>query len=147
MVHDAFDRLNVEEIFWRIKIKPGKPLFFGKKEDKLIFGLPGNPVSAMTNFLLFLLPVIDKMTGRDHWGLKTGYARVMNNFLLKPGRRKFLRGKIDNSTPQGGVEILSEQKSGIFRPLVESDVLVEVHDDVKYVKEGDVLKVYYLNCD
>lgn len=147
VVHDALQKLDVDEIFWRVRIKPGKPLFFGKKESSLIFGLPGNPVSALTNFLMFILPVMDKMTGKASTGLKKGYARVLNNCLLKPGRRKFLRGKFDNSSSHNGVFIMSEQKSGIFRPLVESDVLLEVHEDVKYVKEGDIVKIYYLNND
>lgn len=145
VVHDAFQKIGVEEIFWRVKIKPGKPLFFGKKESSLIFGLPGNPVSALTNFLLFILPVMDKMSGKNYHGLKKGYARVLNDFMLKPGRRKILRGKFSLKEGQDGVFIMSEQKSGIFRPLVESDVLIEIHDDVKYVHEGDRVKIYYLD--
>lgn len=144
VVHEAFQKIGVQEIFWRVKIKPGKPLFFGKKESSLIFGLPGNPVSALTNFLLFILPVMDKMTGKNGYGLKKGYARVLNDFLLKPGRRKILRGKFSMNEGEDGVFILSEQKSGIFRPLVESDVLIEIHDDVKYVRTGEMVKIYYL---
>ena len=144
VVHEAFQKIGVEEIFWRVKIKPGKPLFFGKKESSLIFGLPGNPVSALTNFLLFILPVMDKMTGKSELGLRKGYARVLNDFLLKPGRRKILRGKFSLNEGEDGVYLLSEQKSGIYRPLVESDVLIEVHDDVKYVKAGEMVKIYYL---
>ncbi len=145
IVHETLQKGRVEEIFWRVKVKPGKPLFFGKKEGTLIFGLPGNPISSVTNFFLFVKPVIDKISGKNRWGLATGQAAVMNNRILKPGRRKFLRGQLRLEDSHQQVWILPEQRSGIFSPMTKADVMVEVPEDRKLVKEGDIVKVYYLD--
>lgn len=144
IVHETLQLAGVEEIFWRVKVKPGKPLFFGKKGTTLIFGLPGNPVSSVVNFNLFVRPVLDKLSGKITWGLRTGYARILSNRILKPGRRKFLRGKIREANACLGVEIIAEQRSGVFSPMMNADVLLEIPEDMKILKEGDLVKVYYL---
>ncbi|MFZ5563739.1 MAG: gephyrin-like molybdotransferase Glp [Thermodesulfobacteriota bacterium] len=144
IVHETLQRAGVEEIFWRVKVKPGKPLFFGRRDATLIFGLPGNPISSANNFYLFVLPVIHKLLGKSTWGLKTGYSQVQNSMIFRPGRRKFLRAQIRYDRFSHGVWILHEQRSGVFAPMVEADVLVEVPEDAKMVREGDVVKIYYL---
>jgi molybdopterin molybdotransferase len=144
IVHETLQLAGVEEVFWRVKVKPGKPLFFGKKGNTLIFGLPGNPVSSVVNFNLFVRPVLDKLSGKNVWGLRTGNARILSNRILKPGRRTFLRGKIREANASLGVEIIAEQRSGVFSPMMDADVLLEIPEDMKILKEGDVVKVYYL---
>lgn len=144
IVHETLQRAGVEEIFWRVKVKPGKPLFFGRRGPTLIFGLPGNPISSANNFYLFVLPVIHKLLGRSALGLATGHSRVCNSMILRPGRRKFLRAKWRCDQAGHGVWILPEQRSGVFAPMVEADVLVEVPEEAKMVREGDPVKIYYL---
>lgn len=144
IVHETLQRAGVREIFWRVKVKPGKPLFFGKMDQTLIFGLPGNPVSSVNNFYLFVKPVIDKLSGKTRWGLKTGTATVQNSFILQPGRRKFLRGQIKTESGRETVWIIPEQRSGVFSPMARADVLVEIPEDRKIVREGDTAKIYYL---
>ena len=144
IVHETLQRAGVQEIFWRVKVKPGKPLFFGKMDHTLIFGLPGNPVSSVNNFYLFVKPVIDKLSGKTRWGLKTGTATILNSFILQPGRRKFLRGQIKTDNGREAVWIIPEQRSGVFSPMARADVLVEVPEDRKIVREGDTARIYYL---
>lgn len=144
IVHETLQRAGVREIFWRVKVKPGKPLFFGKMDHTLIFGLPGNPVSSVNNFYLFVKPVIDKLSGKTRWGLKTGTATIQNSFILQPGRRKFLRGQSKSEGGRETVWIIPEQRSGVFSPMARADVLVEVPEDRKIIREGDTAKVYYL---
>jgi molybdopterin molybdotransferase len=144
IVHETLQRAGVREIFWRVKVKPGKPLFFGKMDQTLIFGLPGNPVSSVNNFYLFVKPVIDKMSGKNRWGLKTGTATVQNSIILQPGRRKFLRGQLKAENNQQAVWIIPEQRSGVFSPMAKADVLVEIPEDRKIIREGEVAKIYYL---
>lgn len=144
IVHETLKRAGVEEIFWRVRIKPGKPLFFGRRGSALVFGLPGNPVSSATNFYLFVLPVIDKLLGKSSWGLETGYAVLGNSMLFRPGRRKFLRAKLRRDGASHVAWILKEQRSGVLSPMVDADILVEVPEDARMVKDGDVVKVYYL---
>jgi molybdopterin molybdotransferase len=64
-VKPALDALGVEERFWRVRLRPGKPTWFGTKDGTLVFGLPGNPVSAMVTFLLFARPALAKLQGAD----------------------------------------------------------------------------------
>jgi molybdopterin molybdotransferase len=146
IVHETLVRAGVEEIFWRVKVQPGKPLFFGKRDKTLIFGLPGNPVSSFVNFHLFVRPVIDKMSGKRQWGCETTEARVLNNRILKPGRRKFLRGKTRRTNTRLEIEVLPEQRSGVFSPMMNTDALVEVPGDVHLLKSGEIVTVHLLNC-
>jgi len=145
IVHETLQRAGVEEIFWRVKVKPGKPLFFGKMDNSLIFGLPGNPFSSANNFYLFVRPAIDKLLGRSRWGLETGTAPVLNSLILQPGRRKFLRGQLRQENGRQQVWIIPEQRSGLFSPMTRADVLIEVQEDKKIIKEGDLAKIYYLS--
>jgi molybdopterin molybdotransferase len=62
-VKPALTALGVEEVFWRVAMRPGKPLWFGRRGDQVVFGLPGNPVSAMVTFLLFARPALRAMQG------------------------------------------------------------------------------------
>ncbi len=144
IVHETLQRAGVQEIFWRVKVKPGRPLFFGKKGKTLIFGLPGNPFSSVNNFHLFVRPVMDKLSGKNRWGLETGQAEVLNSLILQPGRRKFLRGELRFEAGRQKVWIIPEQRSGIFSPMPRADVLIEVPEDKKILKEGDVARIYYL---
>ena len=64
-VKPAFEACGVEEVFWRVRIKPGKPLWFGRRGATLVFGLPGNPLSAIVCFLLFVVPALRRLQRRD----------------------------------------------------------------------------------
>ncbi|HTX11155.1 MAG TPA: gephyrin-like molybdotransferase Glp [Solirubrobacteraceae bacterium] len=63
-VKPALARLGVKEIFWRVALQPGKPTWFGRRDDTLVFGLPGNPVSAAVTFALFVVPALTKLQGK-----------------------------------------------------------------------------------
>ncbi len=145
IVHETLVKAGVEEIFWRVKVQPGKPLFFGKRGKTLIFGLPGNPVSSFVNFHLFVRPVIDKLLGKREWGNEIVSARVTNNRILKAGRRKFLRGKTKWTNTRLEVEALPEQRSGVFSPMLNTDALIEVPGDVQLLKSGEIVTVHLLN--
>lgn len=144
IVHETLVKAGVEEIFWRVRVQPGKPLFFGKRGKTLVFGLPGNPVSSFVNFNLFVRPVIDRLLGKCEWGNEITTARVTNNRILKPGRRKFLRGKIRRANTCLEVEILPEQRSGVFSPMLNTDALIEVPGDVQLLKSGELVTVHLL---
>jgi len=146
IVHETLVRAGVEEIFWRVKVKPGKPLFFGRKGKTLIFGLPGNPVSSMVNFYVFVRPVIDKLSGKQTYGLDTSKARIINNRIIQPGRRKFYRGRLSSRNSRLEVEIIPEQRSGVFSPMATANVLIEIPGHIKVLKTGDMVRVHHLDC-
>ncbi|MEM1296704.1 MAG: gephyrin-like molybdotransferase Glp [Verrucomicrobiota bacterium] len=99
-VKDQLAALDVAGGFWRVRIKPGKPLFFGQKADKLVFGLPGNPVSAYITFLLFALPAFRKWQGQtvtaDSPTLPRIPAKLAGDAINDRGNRPhYLRGWLD----------------------------------------------------
>jgi len=122
---------------WRIAIKPGKPLAFGEINKMPFFGLPGNPVSAFVTFLLFTVPYIKKMQGRENHSAKP--MSVIANFdWPKPGNRlEFARAKL-NINDQGQVlaDIYSHQGSGVLTSTSWADGLVIIPID-KTIAKGE----------
>jgi molybdopterin molybdotransferase len=119
--------------FWRIAIKPGKPLAFGKLGDALFFGLPGNPVSSLVTFELFVRPVLRKLAGHQRC-LRTQLTVTLAAPLPHaPGRREFVRASLDDNlyaTPTGA------QGSHRTSSMVGADVLVIAHEDHGDYPEG-----------
>jgi molybdopterin molybdotransferase len=105
-VKPALDALGVTERFWRVALQPGKPTWFGTKEDTLVFGLPGNPVSAVVTFLLFARPAIAALQGRDP-GAPRVTARLTTAIERHAGRDRAVRvrltedGDARTATPTG----------------------------------------------
>jgi molybdopterin molybdotransferase len=101
-VKPALDDLGVEERFWRVALRPGKPTWFGTKDDKLVFGLPGNPVSAMVTFLLFVRPALHRLEGADP-GITRITAELTQDIPRIPGRDEAVRVTLDDrrATPTG----------------------------------------------
>ena len=98
-VRDVFIDLGVKEHFWKVAQKPGKPLFFGTKENKLIFGLPGNPVSSFIGFMEWVWPVLTTMMGekseKSIYGiLDEPFPRERTKHRFLFGRAKYRNGKL-----------------------------------------------------
>ena len=91
-VRDIFMELGVKEHFWKVTQKPGKPLFFGTKSGKMIFGLPGNPVSSFLGFMVWIWPVFDRLmrVQKSQWIT----ARLESSFPREPIKTRFLFGKL-----------------------------------------------------
>jgi len=136
-----------KEVFYKSFIKPGKPTFAGVRGKQLVFGLPGNPVSAMVCFELFVRPALDKMTGREPAGMKKGRAVLASEVRTKAGRRKFLRGRTVSSGPVITVEACSDQKSGVLSSMLAADVLIDVPGEATTLEAGDEVDVWWLRED
>jgi len=145
LVKDQLKGFGVEQVFWQVRIKPGKPVFFGKKKNQLIFGLPGNPVSSMVTFYLFVRPALDKMLGKKQIGLKKGRAILAQDLKLKPGRVQFLRGSLTKEGIVRQVSIFPNQKSGVLKSMVKSNVLVVVPAHIEEMEQGEEVEILYLD--
>lgn len=122
-VKTAFEKLGGELKFWKISIKPGKPFAFGRAEGKLLFGLPGNPVSALVTFLLLVRPALARMQGATETHLPISTGRLTEP-LVNPGeRRHFMRVIMDDS---GRVISAGTQASHHLSSMARSNGLVEV---------------------
>lgn len=136
-------RIAMEQLgelrFWRLGIKPGKPLAFGKINDTAFLGLPGNPVSVFATFCLFVCPVIQVMQGRT-WSKPIALPVRADFDWPKPdSRREFLRARIATDTDnQTLVQIYPNQDSGVLTSTVWADGFVEIAEN-QTVRAGEMV--------
>ncbi len=144
LVQELLLGMGVKRLFWKVRIKPGKPVFAGMMGNRFLLGLPGNPVSCMVTFELFVRPLLDRLLGKKKVGARRGRARIIEGARFKPGRRKFLRGRVHEKDGHAYVRLHNDQESGVLRSMVESDVLVEVGEEVERVHAGSLVDILYL---
>jgi len=144
LVRDELIAWGVRPAFWQVRIKPGKPTFFGTRGKRLVFGLPGNPTSAMVTFHLFVRPAIDRMLGRAEAGPQRGKAVLGREIVLKPGRMQFLRAVLDAAGPEVRVDPFPDQRSGVLRSMVRSRALIVVPPKTVRLEKGRTVDILYL---
>jgi molybdopterin molybdotransferase len=133
----VFRELGVTERFWSVAIKPGKPVFFGTAGEKLVFGLPGNPVSALVTFQLFVRPALLKMMGQPNPWPTPAKLRFEGGVRKKPGRMDFLRGIMSSN----GVREAGAQGSHQLMALAEADCLIHFPLELSELRDGDLVDV------
>lgn len=128
--------------FWRISMRPGRPLAFGKISDKPFFGLPGNPVAVMVSFINFVEPAIRKLQGEKNWTPLKVSVIASENLRSRQGRTEFSRGIYNvNSNGQLEVKTTGKQGSGILRSMSEANCLIEITPEVDTVKAGESVTI------
>lgn len=125
VVRPALQAAGGQLDFWKVKIKPGKPLAFGRAGRTLILGLPGNPVSSQITFALFGLPLLRALQGEPDPRPRFTRGRLVGAIEQKPGRMGFYRGRREAD----GVRPLPNQASGNVVSLTRADVLIVVPAD------------------
>ncbi|MBI3313019.1 MAG: molybdopterin molybdotransferase MoeA [Candidatus Omnitrophica bacterium] len=137
-VKEALKKESVKEIFWKVNIKPGKPLYFGKKKKTLVFGLPGNPVSVFVTFEEFVKPALLKMSGQDFhpsWVLGRMKKEFKNGF-----RPHFVRVRCFRQKGDFWIEPLQGQGSHQVASLAKANALMKVEPG-KRMEAGQTVKV------
>ncbi|MBF0563381.1 MAG: hypothetical protein HQL37_15525 [Alphaproteobacteria bacterium] len=131
--------------FWRLAIKPGKPLAMGHVGGVPFVGLPGNPVAAMVTFLILARPVILKLSGRTPARPRPYSMRAGFSVSRTAGRREFLRARAIPG-PDGipRAVLFPSQSSAVLSSLIHCDVLVDLEEAVTSVIEGDPVPVLSL---
>jgi len=144
-IKEILNETGAREIFWGVKQKPGKPLAFYKHDEIPIFGLPGNPVSVMVCFELYVRPLIRKMMGHQDLFRKTINAKALEQFKHEPGRTEFVRVKIkQDEYGNYFAGITGEQGSGILTSMAAADGIAQIDEDKKEIIKGENLKVYLI---
>lgn len=138
-VTTAAKECGVEQRFHRIRQKPGKPLFFGTKDQKLIFGLPGNPSSALTCFYLYIAPALEKLMQVPQ-RIKKIKAPISHDYKKKKGLTHFLKGSFDGVS----VTPLHAQESYRLQSYAQANCLIVVPEDIDDYKTGDMVGAYLL---
>lgn len=134
-----------EITFWTVRMKPGKPLAFGTIKGKPHLGLPGNPVSGMITFELFVRPAIFKMMGKKNRAKPMVEAVIEEAVQNKDGRRIFARAIVEKRGEQYFARLTGPQGSGILISMTMANGLVIVPEDKKEVKAGDKVQVMMLD--
>jgi len=136
-VRIALEKLG-ELSMWRIAMKPGKPVAFGKVDKTLFMGLPGNPVSVFVTFLLFARPLILKLQGVDNYLAK--YTSVIADFdWASVKRQEYLRVRLEQENGKIIAQLYPHQGSGVLSSASWADGLVEVAIGAE-IKKGDTVK-------
>jgi molybdopterin molybdotransferase len=128
--------------FWRIAMRPGRPMAVGRIGDAALFGLPGNPVAVMVTFLAFVRPALLRMMGARVTGPLYLKARSAEAMRKKPGRTEYQRGIVAR-TADGGLEVRTtgNQGSGVLSSMVQANGLVVLHHGQGNVAVGDEVDV------
>ena len=133
--------LGVEEIFWKIKFKPGKPLFFGRRGKTWVFGLPGNPASSYVLFEEFVRPALRKMMGRRVLEESMVKATLETPITKTYNRLHFMRGLLHEENGEFRVRPLKFQGSHSIGSLVASNALIRVEADSPSMPAGSMVSV------
>jgi len=138
--------------FWRVRMKPGKPLAFGhigpsagSGRSVPLLGLPGNPVSAMISFEVFARPAILKMLGKTELEKPTVEATLLDEVKRKDDRRHFLRVMIEERQGEYSARLTGDQGSGILLSMVRAQGLAIIPEDVDHLPAGARVQVVMLD--
>ena len=138
-VVEAAARCGITTKFHRLKQKPGKPLFFGTKEAKMVFGLPGNPSSVLTCFYMYVLPAIVNMIHGEK-GLLVKEVPLAQSYQKSAGLTHFLKGFYD-----GHIALpLGAQESYRMRSFAKANCLIEIEEQVIDCREGTTVRIHLL---
>ncbi len=145
LVREALTRVGAELHLWKVSMRPGKPITFGSLRDRAVFGLPGNPVSAMVTFELFVRPALLAMMGCRHLDRPRIRARALEPMRNPGERRGYLRVVLSADGDGFGARLTGEQGSAILRSMVAADGLA-VLDPGAVVMAGDAVEVVVLKA-
>jgi molybdopterin molybdotransferase len=140
-VEESLKENGVEKIFYNVNQKPGKPLWFGKKEEKIIFALPGNPASSLTCFYVYAWPILKAKMGFKEFHLPKLNAKANSDIQNNFSKTLFLKGNVENNT---ATEFYG-QASSMLKSFAVSNALLIIPEEVKLIKKGEL--VTYLKID
>ncbi|MDR6760079.1 molybdopterin molybdotransferase [Flavobacterium sp. 2755] len=134
-VKEALLQNGVQELFYKINQRPGKPMFFGSKNETLVFALPGNPASSLTNFYIYVSPAIKNKLGFSEIH-KTKVVRKLNSDIKNTtGKTLFLKAKYDETN----VTVLDGQSSAMLNTFAVANSLLIVPEDIVEYKKGQLV--------
>src|SRR5215210_4405564 len=144
LVKGTLLNLGVEQVFWGVKLKPGKPVFFGTRGDTRFFGLPGNPVSAMVCFELFVRPALMKMMGREDKRRPRIVVYFDEDVENRFGRMHAMRVRLSRTEKGWRAESVGAQGSGLVSSLTKADALALVGPESEGVRAGEPVEALVL---
>lgn len=158
-VRDVLRECGVQKVFWKVRQKPGKPLFFGRSPEAMVLGLPGNPVSALVCFYLYGIPLLCRLSGHADgaddgrwpggWEATTRFearpaSQMRAELTGKPERTEFFRADTRWENGRFVSQVLGAQGSHMLSGLAEANSLVALPEGNEEAQPGAELPVYFL---
>ncbi len=144
LVKSTLQKMGQDMLFWKVAMKPGKPLAFGRIGKTPIFGLPGNPVSSFVSFEQFVRPSLRKVLGCSDLSHKTVQAKLTRTIHKKPGRLHFLSSIVSWADGEYTVTPAGEQGSGILKSAANANGLLIFPLEAEEIKQGQEVAVQLL---
>ena len=131
-----------EVLFWKIAMRPGRPMAFGRIGDAFLFGLPGNPVAVMVTFYQFVRDALLHLSGRrDDYAIPLLRASAAQDLRKVPGRTEYQRGVLFRDGGEWKVRITGQQGSGVLRSMAEANCFIVLEHERGQVRAGDAVSV------
>ncbi|MGB0888314.1 MAG: gephyrin-like molybdotransferase Glp [Vicingaceae bacterium] len=140
-VKEALELNGVKEVFYKVKQKPGKPLYFGKTKNCYVFALPGNPAAALTCFYQYVGVAIRKMKGAENADLAQLNLPIERDLMKKKGRAVFYKAFTNFKT----VKVLEGQGSDILKSFALANCFVYVKSNITSIKKNEIVKVHLIS--
>jgi molybdopterin molybdotransferase len=131
--------------FWKVAMRPGKPMAFGSMKGVPLFGLPGNPAAVMVSFEQLVRPYLMKMQGHERIFRQVFRAVSVQNIRKETGFKHFLRAVVQKEGERYVARLTGEQGSGILKSMVTANALIVLGENVNSVKKGDEVAVQMLD--
>lgn len=136
-VKEALLENGVQELFYKINQKPGKPMFFGSKKNTLVFALPGNPASSLTNFYIYVYPAVKNLMGFSNTHLPKIVRKLNDDIKNTTGKTLFLKALYDETS----VAILDGQASSMLNSFAIANGLVIVEHNCEKMQAGELVTI------
>ncbi len=146
LVKEMLKKSGSQMQFWKVCMKPGKPLAFGTIADKPTFGLPGNPVSSMVSFEIFVRPALLQMMGHTRLYRAVVTATLQENFRKSDARKHFVRVVLQQENGRYVASTTGAQGSGILRSMSKANGLMVVDEERMQIQAGESVAVMLLDC-
>lgn len=135
----AAELCDITTLFHKVKQKPGKPFYAGKKGNRWVFGLPGNPASALTCFYEYVMPVLGSLTQR-HCSVKELRVPLLSNVEKNNSLTQFLKGSYNNT----GVLPLTAQESYKLNSFAHANCFIVLDETTSYAAKGEMITIHLL---
>jgi molybdopterin molybdotransferase len=139
-VGKALLELGVEQLFYKVRQKPGKPMFLGKTATSVVFALPGNPAAALSCYYQYVLTALKKAVGLPNYALKKVFLPLAKAYQKKGNRAHFLKAKLSKN----GVKVLEGQSSAMLFSFAYADALIYIPQDQMQTAAGALVEVHLL---
>jgi molybdopterin molybdotransferase len=144
LVREVLEELGVEFVFWRVKVKPGKAMAFGRRQGKVVFALPGNPVSSMLTFEEFVAPALLKMMGHRECVKPLFPAELQGEVRKKAGVTQLLRVRLEHANGKCQAWSAGKQETGLVKTLMEADAIAVLAAESEVIERGEEVLVHLL---